>query len=247
MNQLALVVLAAGKGKRMGNPDLPKVMALLSGKELLSYVLDQAALLDSSRTIVIVGHQRQLVIDFLHRCYPRVEYAVQSEQLGTGHAVQQCEEQLKGFDGDVLILSGDVPLLSAATLSDFVSDHIASASDVSVLSCFAPDPSGYGRIVRDETGSFQAIVEHRDASEEQRTITEINSGIYVIKSPLLFSSLRVVQNSNAQQEYYLTDVIGILRSKGHRVSAFSSSDFQELMGINTLEELARAEQIIDQR
>ncbi len=244
MTNLAILILAAGKGKRMGNPDLPKVMALLNNKQLLSYVLDQAAVLQATRTIVIVGHQRQLVQDFLSSHYPDVEYAVQAEQLGTGHAVLQCAELLQDFHGEVLILSGDVPLLSAATLSDFISDHLASSSHVSVLSCIAPDPTGYGRIVRDAHGKFESIVEHRDATEAQREVAEINSGIYVVNSDLLFSSLNKVQNTNAQQEYYLTDVIGILHREGYKVSAFSSSDFQELMGINTSAELQEAERIL---
>lgn len=244
MTNLAILILAAGKGKRMGNPDLPKVMALLNNKQLLAYVLDQAAMLKAARTVVIVGHQRELVQDFLRSDYPAVEYAIQAEQLGTGHAVLQCAEQLQDFHGEVLILSGDVPLLSASTLSDFISDHHASSSVVSVLSCIAPDPTGYGRIVRDSHGNFESIVEHKDATEAQREVAEINSGIYVVNSDVLLSSLNKVKNTNAQQEYYLTDVIGILHREGHKVSAFSSSDFQELMGINTAAELEEAERIL---
>ncbi len=245
MQQLAVIVLAAGKGKRMGNPDLPKVMAALRTRPLISWVLDQAAKLQPQRTIVVVGHHREMVQEYLGANYPTVSTAVQAEQLGTGHAVAQCEEALRDFDGPVLILSGDVPLLRSVTLADFVQDHYASKAAVSVLSCIAPDPTGYGRIIRSTDGEFESIVEHKDATEEQRLCAEINSGIYVIESCVLFKALSEVKNVNAQGEYYLTDVIGILRSQNQRVMAFCCPEFQELMGINTAAELALAEEALD--
>ncbi len=244
MSSLAIVILAAGKGKRMGNPDLPKVLSLLHGRPLLAYVLDQAKELNPDRCVVIVGHRRDLVEEFVALNYPWAECVTQAEQLGTGHAVMQCAEALADFHGDVLVLSGDVPLLKAASLSDFISQHRAAHADASVLSCVAPDPTGYGRIIRDTVGNFTSIVEHRDTNELQRSVDEVNSGIYVLSSALLFDALAKVGNSNAQQEYYLTDVIAILRAEHKQVSAFTASNFQELMGINTLAELAEAERIL---
>lgn len=244
---LATVILAAGKGKRMGNPDVPKVMVLLAGKPLIAHVIEQAEQIGTERTILIVGHRREIVEDYVQQHYTGVEYAVQAEQLGTGHAVQQTETHLSEFNGSVLILSGDAPLVKASTLRDFIDKHSAAGATLSVLSAHAPDPTGYGRIVRDADGNFVCIVEQKDASLEQQRITEINSGVYVVDAAAMFSALREVKSNNAQQEYYLTDIVGILREKGQKIHAFTTADFGELQGINRPEELAQAEAVYAQR
>ncbi len=241
---LAVVILAAGKGKRMGDPERAKVLTPLFDKPLLGYVLDQAGSLDPARIVVIIGHQRDAVRNFVAQYSPEAACAEQLEQLGTGHAVMQTRNALDGFDGHVLILSGDVPLVRASTLQHLVDQHRASGAAATVLSARVPDPSGYGRIVRDGQGALQAIIEHKDASDEQRAIDEINSGIYVVDANALFEALSQVGNSNAQQEYYLTDIIGIFAAQGRIISAWCGPSWEELHGINTPADLQRAADIM---
>lgn len=237
---LAVAILAAGKGKRMGNPDKAKVLAPLHDRPLLAYVLDQARVLDPSHVVVIVGHQREAVQSFVAGHDPSAVCVVQSEQLGTGHAVQQTRTELGDKDVDILILSGDVPLLTAETLEAFLQDHRTAEADISVLTTTVSDPTGYGRIVRDADGNLRSIVEHKDASEAQRAIGEINSGIYIVRSADLFPALDRVRNGNVQGEYYLTDIIGILQADGKRVHAYHTPNWEELHGINTMDDLQRA-------
>ena len=247
MKPLCIVVLAAGKGKRMGNPDLPKVMARLGSKPLISYVLEQAEQLHPKKVVVIIGHHGEMVREHVLSQFPNTLFAVQQEQLGTGHAVMQAKDAIGQDDCDVLILSGDVPLVRAASLQEFVRNHQRAGSSLSVLSCEMPDATGYGRIIRGENGDFAGIVEQRDASPEQHLIKEINSGMYIIDNECLFPALDEVGNNNAQNEYYLTDVVGILRSQGHKVTAFTAPDYTELLGINTIAELEHSWTVLQQR
>lgn len=243
---LAVVILAAGLGKRMLNPDLPKVLVELSGKPLIGYVLEQAEQLRPERAILIVGYQKDKVIDYVNSIWNgRAEFAEQHPPLGTGHAVEQSRGALKSFKGDVLILCGDVPLLKATTLKKFIESHRIANSDVSVLSTYAPDPKGYGRIVRSSDGIFEEIVEEKDATLEIKRINEINSGVFCIESGKLFDALKEVRNDNAQGEYYLTDIISILRSQEAKATAFPLADFDELQGINSPDDLARAEKLLE--
>ncbi|HAW09253.1 MAG TPA: UDP-N-acetylglucosamine pyrophosphorylase [Bacteroidetes bacterium] len=239
---LAIAILAAGKGKRMKNPDLPKVLTLLNGKPLLEYVLGTSILVNPEKIIVIVGHQKEKVIDFLFNFEKGIntvpiEYVVQSEQMGTGHAILQAESNLEGFSGNLLILSGDVPLLKNETLHKFLDKHLLNEMDASVLTAFAPDPTSYGRILRDRNGEFQRIVEEKDANDSEKKINEINSGVYLIKNNILFNALKGVRNINAQGEYYLTDVIEILRNNNYKVGAFPLATFEEIQGINSIDDL----------
>ena len=246
-NSLAVAILAAGQGKRMGNPNLAKVLNPLKGRPLLGYVLEQAATLDPSHVVVIVGHQRESVIEFVTSTMPSALCVVQEQQLGTGHAVQQTHSALAQANCDVLILSGDVPLLTQETLKSFAEHHWSTGSVVSVLTANVPDPTGYGRIIRDTDGTLQRIVEHKDATDEERMVAEINSGIYIVHSSDLFSALDGLSNNNAQGEYYLTDIIGILQSRGKAVSAWLAPSWEELHGINTLADLERASAILSER
>ncbi len=241
-DKIATIILAAGQGKRMKNPDLPKVLSELNGKPLIDYVLTTAQEIGAKKNVMVVGHQREKLIAFLKDNYPNVETCIQEEQLGTGHAVAQAEPLFKDFTSDVLILAGDVPLISANTLMKFYKSHVDSDADISVLSTIAPDPSGYGRIVRNNEKSFQKIVEHKDASDAERSIAEINSGIFLVKAKLLFASLKYVSNKNEQKEYYLTDIIEILGRNDAIVRAFPIANFDELQGINSVEDLQRATQ-----
>lgn len=240
---LAVAILAAGKGKRMKNDELPKVMVPLEGKPLVEYVLEQAGALNPEKIVLIVGHLKEKVIEHINKSqYKNAEFAVQESQLGTGHAVAQAEKSLADFEGDALILCGDVPLLSADTLRKFIRESKGAAA--SVLTTKAPDPTGYGRIIRNDAGEFVKIVEQKDANEDENLVDEINSGVFLVESGKLFESLKSVSNKNAQSEYYLTDIIEILRSSGEKVRAVCAAKFEELQGVNSPEDLEKARQYL---
>ena len=227
----------------MNNPGKAKVMFPLAGAPMIDYVIRQALSLNVRNIVVVVGYEKHSVMEHLSEVFAgQVQFAAQDTQLGTGHAVMQARSALEGFRGNVLILSGDVPLLRAETLHDFVYSHQQSGAVLSVLSVEAPDPTGYGRIIRNSTGEFERIVEHRDASEQERAVREINSGIYVVEAAALFEALDGISNNNAQGEYYLTDIVSVLRAQGHSVHACRSEAFAEVQGINTVEQLAAAEE-----
>lgn len=245
--ELAVAILAAGQGKRMGNPNLAKVLAPLDGKPLLGYVLDQSAALAPNTIIVIIGHQREAVAAFVSESMPSACCVVQDRQLGTGHAVQQTAAVLSDRHADVIILSGDVPLLSTSTLQTLLRHHRENDAVATVLTAHVPDPTGYGRIVRDSSGKLLRIVEHKDATEAERAITEINSGIYVVRSETLYPALDRVSNANAQGEFYLTDIIGILTDDGLVVDAWCAPSWEELHGINTIADLEHAAALLHKR
>lgn len=241
----AVIILAAGKGKRMLNPDLPKALSLLVEKPLIDYVLELTNRLSPKKIVIVVGFHKEKVIEHVDSLgYENIEYAIQHEQLGTGHAVMSTKKNFQDFDGNILILAGDVPMIRYTTITKFINLHNEVFSKVSVLSTLAPNPTGYGRIIRDENDNFLDIVEEKDADELQKKVNEINSGIFLVNSELLFSSLEKIGNQNAQNEYYLTDIIKVLRNMGHSVHAINCSDFAELQGINTVEDLQQAEQIM---
>ena len=235
---LATIILAAGKGKRMDS-DLPKVLHPLAGKPLIEHVLSAAEYLQPDKTIVVTGHKREQVEACLkgRACH----FVVQEPPKGTGHAVLQAEPVLRGINGDVVVLSGDVPLLRGETLVRLLRIHQQNQNAASVLSTVLQNPTGYGRIVRDESGSFQAIIEEKEASSDIKQIDEINSGIYAFDIQGLFEYLKHVQPNNRKGEYYLTDVIGLMVEAGKRVEAHAIADFQEVRGINTRQELKDAE------
>jgi UDP-N-acetylglucosamine diphosphorylase/glucosamine-1-phosphate N-acetyltransferase len=239
--KFAIAILAAGKGKRMKNPEMSKVMALLANKPLIAHVLEQALELSPDKIVIIVGHKKESVIDFVNKNYNLIEFAEQNEQLGTGHAVAQTESNFAGYEGEILILSGDVPLLQADTLTEFAGFHSKGGFDLSVLTTFTENPFGYGRIIRDDDNNFVKIVEEKDASEDEKQIKEINSGVYLVKSKLLFDALKKVKNNNTQNEYYLTDIIEMLQKQGYKTGAFPGAEINELQGINSPEDLMLAE------
>ncbi len=239
---LSTIILAAGLGKRMNNPTLPKVLAPMCEKPLLGHVLDTSSMLNPEKQVIIVGHYKEKVIDYIDKSdYKNCEFAVQSEQLGTGHAVAQAKDSLKGFDGDALILCGDVPLLTKKTLDKFVAAHEENNSVVSVLSTHASNPFGYGRIIRDSEKNFIKITEEKDANDKEKQVTEINSGVFLVDKALLFHALDSVTPNNAQGEYYLTDIISILKGENHKVMAFPVAEFEELQGVNTIDDLKKVE------
>jgi len=201
--------------------------------------VDQAKSLSASKIICIVGHKQEIVRQALKD--EPVLFAEQLEQLGTGHAVLQTAELLDGFDGDVIVLSGDVPLLKGSTLRALLSKHHEGNFVATVLTAVAENPTGYGRVVRTPEDYFDQVVEHKDATEDQLSINEINSGIYVFDSQKLFSELSKVGNSNAQGEYYLPDVLPLLQKEGAKVGVEICETFSEIQGINTVDELKTVE------
>jgi bifunctional UDP-N-acetylglucosamine pyrophosphorylase/glucosamine-1-phosphate N-acetyltransferase len=238
------VVLAAGKGKRMDS-HLPKVLLRLRGKPLVEYVIDAAKQVGSKRIILVVGHKWKQAKSSLKHL--DVEFVVQKEQLGTGHAVLQTKELLSDFKGDILILCGDVPLLRADTLKKLLSEHRDRKAAATVLTAIFEDPSGYGRVVRNQSGQVQKIVEDKDASAEEKRVREINSGTFCFDRTALFSVLDRVTNENEQGEYYLTDTVKLLLDQKRMVWAVVAEDPSETVGINSNQELQKAEEILSSR
>lgn len=228
----------------MQDPTKPKVLYPLAEKPLVSYVLELCEGLGCDRTVAIIGYGRDKVEHYLKQNHPASEIAIQDKQLGTGHAVQQAESVLEGFNGDILVLSGDVPLLRIATARSLIAQHQSSGALATVLSVDMENPFGYGRIVRTmDRKHLERIVEEKDATDEIRKVTEINSGIYVFDAKTLFLLLGGLQNNNAQGEFYLTDVFGeIVRTLGSsKVSVFKGDDPIEVAGVNTKDQLTALE------
>jgi UDP-N-acetylglucosamine diphosphorylase/glucosamine-1-phosphate N-acetyltransferase len=241
---LAAVIMAAGKGTRMNDPSKAKVMYEALGKPMAHYVVDLAVKLKASQVILIVGYQREAVIRYFQQSHPKVEIVVQEEQMGTGHAVMQTESVLKDFIGDVVILSGDVPLLAVESMQELIEYHYESGAKASILTSDFEDPTGYGRIIRNSDGSVKRIVEHKDATDEERRVKEINSGIYIFDSKKLFASLKHISPQNVQNEYYLTDVFEYFWKRQWKVSALKTLHGEEIMGVNTIDQLEEVKQIL---
>lgn len=237
------VSLAAGMGKRMKS-DLPKVLHEAGGKPLVMYCVELMKKLELDRSIVVLGYKHELVRAVLP---PWVEVALQPEQLGTGHAVMCAAPLIGDFDGTIMLLYGDVPLLRASTMRKLMEEHYARDAAVTVLTTLLDDPTGYGRMIRGAGGLVEKIVEHKDATEEERKVREINSGIYCFKAPLLMESLKKVKNENVQGEYYVTDTVAILKDMGHIVAAVVAEDSGEVLGVNNLDELELVGRIVRER
>jgi len=241
MGSLAVVVLAAGKGTRMKS-ELVKVLHPLAGTPMLSYTLDLARKFDPERLVVVVGFQSDLVREKFRG--DDLLFALQEEQLGTGHAVSAATPALRGFQGMVLILSGDVPLLTEGTIRKFLQAHEEHRATLSVLTTKLDDPRGYGRVFRGAENNLLRIVEDRDLQAGEENTREINTGIYCVDVQFLFSTVSSLNNQNAQKEYYLTDIVRIAKSKNKKAMPVLADDPKEVMGINTRVELARANQCI---
>ena len=242
MTGITAVVLAAGKGKRM-HSRLAKVLHQVGGRPMLAHVIDAVRLAGVSRTVTVLGHGKEEVLD----CFDGLEYVVQAEQLGTGHAVAQARDAV-GESPAVLVLCGDVPLLRPETIKNLLEYHVEANSAGTVLTADLSDPTGYGRIIRNRrTGSIIKIVEEKDASIEEKRITEINSGTYVFSGPLLFKALEGLRPENLQGEYYLTDVIKAFCDWSREVAAFKKGGPEEIIGINDRVQLADAEKVLRRR
>ncbi|MFI5984055.1 bifunctional UDP-N-acetylglucosamine diphosphorylase/glucosamine-1-phosphate N-acetyltransferase GlmU [Streptomyces sp. NPDC051555] len=244
----AVVVLAAGEGTRMKSAT-PKVLHEICGRTLVGHVVAASRELDPAHLVVVVGHAREQVTAHLATVDAAVRTAVQHEQNGTGHAVRMGLEELGGeITGTVVVVCGDTPLLTGETLARLTATHEADGNAVTVLTAEVPDSTGYGRIIRDAaTGAVTAIVEHKDATDAQRAILEINSGVFAFDGALLSDALGKVRTNNSQGEEYLTDVLEILRTGGHRVGAAVGPDHREILGINNRVQLAEARALLNAR
>ncbi|MCA1032838.1 bifunctional UDP-N-acetylglucosamine diphosphorylase/glucosamine-1-phosphate N-acetyltransferase GlmU [Bacillus timonensis] len=237
------VILAAGQGTRMKSK-LYKVLHPVCGKPMVQHVVDQVSLLDLKKLVTIVGHGAEKVKSQLGDVS---EYALQEEQLGTAHAVMQAAPYLGNEDGVTLVVCGDTPLITSSTMEALLKQHNRVGAKATILTAVAEDPTGYGRIVRNSEGHVEKIVEHKDATEDERKICEINTGTYCFDNKLLFKALSNVSNDNVQGEYYLPDVIEILKNEGEIVSAFQTDSFDETLGVNDRFALSQAEQTMKAR
>jgi bifunctional UDP-N-acetylglucosamine pyrophosphorylase / glucosamine-1-phosphate N-acetyltransferase len=243
MSNRYAVILAAGKGTRMKSK-LYKVLHPVMGKPMVQHVTDQLNSLHLNKLITIVGHGAESVQAQLGDASV---YALQEEQLGTGHAVLQAEEFLKDKDGVTVVLSGDTPLITGQTIQALLDHHEQQGASATVLTAKAPNPAGYGRVIRNDAGEVLRIVEHKDANAEELLVDEINTGTYCFDNKLLFHTLHNVSNDNAQGEYYLPDVLELLKKASKLVTAYQTADFDETMGVNDRVALSEAEQIMKRR
>ena len=245
---LDVLVLAAGLGTRMKS-SLAKVLHKLDGRPLVAHVCHAAAQLEPNRILVVVGHQADKVQTAVEAELGKNQagYPLQAEQRGTGDAVLAAEHALANTKSTVLILSGDVPMVRAETLRSLIDKHDHEKSACTILTIRLENPTGYGRIVRDDAGNFLRITEQRDASDDERKIREVNSGIYCFDSEQLFGALHQVRPENSQREYYLTDVAAILKSSGESVGLYFHQDAREVSGVNTRAELAEFENLLRRR
>jgi bifunctional UDP-N-acetylglucosamine pyrophosphorylase / glucosamine-1-phosphate N-acetyltransferase len=243
----AAIILAAGKGTRMKG-DLPKVVHPVGGRPMVCAVVDACRGADCGRIVVVVGYKQELVRQALAE-YSNIEYAVQEEQLGTGHAVLSAEPAFMGtgWAHNVLVLCGDGPLIRAETLRDLLRRHRESGAAATLATAVIDDPAGYGRIVRDERGRFVGIVEQKNATEAQRSIREVNPSYYCFREGALFDSLRKVERNPLTGEYYLTDTLSLLLSEGQPVEVVPSVPPEDVLSINTPDDLALVDRIYRSR
>jgi len=239
------VILAAGKSTRMKS-EVPKVLHPVCGRLMIEYVLDAARAAGVTKLVVVVGHKADLVRISLAQ-HADVTFAEQTEQKGTGHAVMMCETALSEHKGSVLILAGDTPLLQGSSLKALLDVQAGEKAACVIGTANTVNNDGLGRVVRDANGAFECIVEHKDATPEQRNITEINTGCYAFNTQLLLQSLRKLKPNNVQSEYYLTDCPRILMDDGHKVTASCSLTLEEALGVNTRVQLSEVQASIQTR
>ena len=242
----AVIVLAAGEGTRMKSA-IPKTLHQVCGRTMLGHCIAAASELRPGRLIVVVGYRGDRVAAHVRRQVPDAIIVVQDHLGGTGHAVRMVLESVGSISGTVIVTYADTPLLRGQTLAGLVAEHAASGAAASILTARAPDPAGYGRIVRDPSGAFSGIVEHADATPEQRAIGEVNSGMYAFDGDLLADAVKRVRPDNAQGEEYLTDAVTVLHADGYPVATVDCPDFEEIQGVNDLAQLAHVSAVMNAR
>lgn len=240
---LSVVVLAAGKGKRMKS-EIPKVLHQISGKPMLYYMLSLACKLNPKNIFVVIGYKGKLVSNYIESEFPEVKTVVQEDQLGTAHAVSVLKKQKEYLGKDILVLPGDCPLINLNTLKKLIENKTASGSSACIITSLVPDPEGYGRIIKDKKGNIIRIVEETDASAEEKKINEVNSSFYCFDSRSLFKNIGKISRSNIQKEYYLTDIIEVLIKNSEKVCCLEVTDYREVTGINDMIQLTEAESIM---
>ena len=235
------IVLGAGKGTRLQSEkfQLPKVLRQANGRALIDYVLEHINFIPKQDTVVVVGYKKE---DVRAALSPEYLFSDQDQQLGTGHAVNSAREHFEDYDGDVLVLYGDMPLLSRGSYEAIIKQHLETGADCTVMTAIVDDKLPYGRVIKDEEGNFVDVVETRDCTPEQLEIKELNIGVYVFKSKMLFDNLKELKNNNAQGEYYLTDIPKIMLAKGAKVKTCAIYDATEIYGVNTVEDLQFCEE-----
>ena len=245
MNDLKAVVLAAGKGTRLStdDTDVPKVMRLANGKPLLGYVLDAISFIDKKDIILVVGYKKESITE----SFDGYSYAVQAEQLGTGHAVMAAREKLENHTGTLLLCYGDMPLVQRAAYEKLLETHINENNDCTILSSESDLAMSFGRIERDENGEFVHVVEEKDCTPEQLKITELNTGLYVFDTQKLLLALEKLKNNNAQGEYYITDAPAIMKKNGAKIGIYKGNLGDDIIGVNTTEHLELVEEKLKQR
>ena len=243
MNKLKAVILAAGEGKRMKSK-LPKVLHKVQGKTMVDWVIDTARDSGADDICVVIGHGGEQVKEALKD--RNVKFAVQREQLGTGHAVMQAGDFIED-NADIIVFYGDTPLITAETIKKMLDYHRKEDNSITIISAIVDNPAGYGHIIRDENGLFVKNVEHKDATDEEKLVKEINTGIYCFKGTALKKGLSLLKNDNAQKEYYLPDTLEIILSDGGKVNAMVVDDADEFAGVNSRVQLAEAEAVMRNR
>ena len=243
MGQVTALILAAGEGKRMKS-DNAKVIHQVCGKAMIEWVYEAARGAGIEKCVAIVGHKADQVMNYMGN---KVEYVLQEQRLGTGHAVQQARRYFDEGDGHILVLNGDAPLISAQTIKNALRYYKEGSYKAVVISAEVNDPAGYGRIIRDSEGRLMKIVEQRDTSEAEKAVKEINSGMYVFSSKELSEALKLLKNDNEQKEYYLTDTLEIMLSQGYKVGAYKAEDSDEILGVNDCAQLYQVAQIMERK
>ena len=239
------VILAAGQSTRM-NTRLPKVLHEVCGRPMLDYVIDACRSVGTETIYVVVGYGKEQIIE-KYEGQNDLVFVEQKERRGTGHAVMMCREYLEGTDGQTLILCGDAPLIRSETMQTLLDKHLKEMSAVTVATAELADPHGYGRIIRDDYGNIQGIVEHNDCTDEQRKVREINTGYFCYKTPLLLEALSKITPNNVKNEYYLTDALHVLLAEGHKGTAVTAVAEEDAMGVNNRQQLSLVGKIMQGR
>ncbi len=242
--KLRAIVPAAGKGTRMNNPELPKAMHPICGKPLLDVALSHIDFIAPEDIYLVVGYRKEKIME---HCGDRYHYVEQEKQLGTGHAVAVCAKEFEGYDGDVLIVFGDMPMYHKESLEALCHKHAQSGASCTIMEAINDDLPDWGKMVRDENGRFFGIIEAKDCTPEQAKTTELFSGVMIFRSRDLFATLPELSNQNAQGEYYLTELPKLMMAKGMDVQMFMIPDGDDIRGVNTLDDLAVCEEILKKR
>lgn len=243
-NDVCAVILAAGVGTRMES-DTPKVLTLFKNKPLIHYVLDSLQNLNIQKIVIVVGYKKEMVMQSCSS-YQNIEFIVQEEQLGTGHALLVTEPKLRSFFGKLLVACGDVPMIQSSTFNHLILQNQKYSEIATVLSTIVDDPSGYGRILRNKNHEIVGIIEHKDANIEQKNIQEINTGTYIFRSPEVFSKLKQIGNQNTQKEYYLPDLFHFYTQENRKIGAYQLKNSHECMGINSKVDLENLFRLVEE-